>query len=376
MSWKDHHSRSESLAARAEAEARSGNRTRAAELYLAAAHEESAAFTDLPQDKIRTRGITAVSAVALLYKGHDFSGAESLAHDYLRLKDRLPPFALTELRNLLNVIWTRSDASAVGVQFLPGDVLVSIKGGEVIFGGAPLDLIMRKVEGIQSVLFRTVEMLLDIPFRKHGTPPSDVQAMFRPWLFQAPPGSYQFAVRMQEPAQKDFWEAARPKAEQVTETFFQLLRASVTNPDAELPKLVTSEDYRLGFLTLSRNLAPTGKTFDRLEISNASAPSEPIISLGSETRKEINAEINRVKPRRRPGDPSDPFPIKGTLRAVHLDEDWLELSRTHEEPRHLRIMQAGEALDDVIGPMVNKHVTVTVVRRGSDYLYRDIEPEE
>lgn len=39
----------------------------------------------------------------------------------------------------------------------------SVKGGEVITGGAPLDLIVEKVQTIQSMFYRTVECIKDLP---------------------------------------------------------------------------------------------------------------------------------------------------------------------------------------------------------------------
>jgi hypothetical protein len=171
---------------------------------------------------------------------------------------------------------------------VPGDVLVSVKGGEVVHGGAPLELIVRKVEGIQAVLFRTVEMLLSRPFRKRGGPPTDIQSMFRPWLFQAPPGSYQFAVRMQEPAQGQLFGGDLPKVERVTATFFSVLRAAARDPDAELAAIVPDLQYRGAFLSLSRNLAPTGKMFERLEMREASAQSEPLVTFATDTRQELS----------------------------------------------------------------------------------------
>ena len=264
MTWDRNHSMSESWAIEAEAAIRTGDRKRAEELYRQAATAEVDAFNDLPLDKERTRGITAVSSVALWYKAQEFTDAERLAHSYLG-KERLPLFAKLQLRQLLQMIWTASAAEGIGVRFVPGDVLVSVKGGQVIYGGAPLDLIVRKVEGIQAVLFRTVEMLLRRPFRRRGAPESDIQSMFKPWLVQAPAGSYQFAVRMQEPDQMGLWEADRPRVEQVNATFLKILRASTTDPEHELPTVVDDIQYREAFLSLSRNLSPTGKTFPILK---------------------------------------------------------------------------------------------------------------
>jgi hypothetical protein len=375
VSWDRHHSRSEKFATEAELARRAGNKSRADELYRQAAAAEIEALDQLPPDKQRTRGITAVSAVALWYKGRQYTEAERLSHSYLA-NGQLPQFAQTQLRELLHIIWTANAAEDAGVRFVPGDVLVSVKGGQVIHGGAPLDMIVRKVEGIQAILFRAVEMLLDRPFRRHGAPQADIQSMFRPWLFQAPAGSYQFAVRVQEPEQRELWEVDRPKVEQVTATFFRVLRASATDPENELPSVVPDKQYREAFLNLSRNLAPTGKTFDQLDVRDAGAPSDPVASFAPETRQQINAALRKTKPPKVSADADEPVTIHGILRAVHLDEDWIEVATLDALPAHIRFDEASEALDDVVGPMVNRSVTVTAVRRGQKHLYRDIELDE
>ena len=375
MSWNQYHSRSEKLAADAEVAIRAGHGPQAEQLFRQAAAAEAEAFDHLASDKLRTRGITAVSAVALWYKARDYVAAERLAHHYLAALE-LPPFADNQLRELLHVIWTAHAAQQSGVRFVRGDVLVSVKGGEVIYGGAPLDLIISKVAGIQAVLFRTVEMLLERPFRKHGPPELDIQAMFRPWLFQAPAGSYQFAVRVQEPEQRDLWEANRPKVERVTATFFDVLRASASDPETELPAVVPDTQYREAFLNLSRDLAPTGKTFNRLEVRDASAPAAPVATFAVETRQQINAALRKAKPPRPEVSTDEPVRLQGILRAVHLDEDWIEIATTLPPLAHVKFVEAGDALDDVVGPMVNRPVVVTAVRRGSKHLYRDIELDE
>jgi hypothetical protein len=378
VSWNEHHSASEKLAIDAEMARRLGNRELSEQLYKKAASEEALALDALEDNKQRTRGITATSAVALWYKGRDYRIAEQSAHRYLAAGN-LPKFAENQLRDLLSAIWTAIAAEDAGIKFVPGDVLVSVKGGEVIHGGAPLELIMRRVEGIQSVLFRTVEMLLERPFRRRGGPPSEVQTMFRPWLFQAPAGSYQFAVRMQEPIQREFWEVHRPKLETVTTTFFRVLRATATGPEAELKDIVPDQQYRGAFLSLARNLSPVGTTFDRLEVRDAGAPSEPLVTLAAETRQELNATLRRMRPQTPDAGTVQPVVLQGVLRALDLDKDWLEVTVSDALPGmgdHVRISQASDALDDVVGPMVNKRVVVTAVREASKYLYRDIELAE
>lgn len=374
MSWDSHHTHSERLAAEAERASREGDEARANELYLQAAKEEAKALDDVGNNKPRTKGITSVSAVALWYKGQDFRTAETLAHACMA-EGGLPEFAQEQLRDLLYLLWAAAAAARSGIKFMRGDVLVSVKGGEVIHGGAPLDLILSRVEGIKAVLFRTVEMLMGRTVRTRGGPSNDVQAMFNPWLFQAPAGSYQFAVRMREPEQKDLWDSGRPKVEGVTAKFFDVLRATASGKDEELSEVVPDMGYRGAFLNLARSLAPTGKTFTLLEVRDASRPSEPRVTFESGTRQELNRALKIMRPADRVAGLGVPEEVRGVLRGVHLDKDWLEV-RPDDAASSIHITGITELLDDVVGPMVNKRVIVKTLLRNKKHIFQDIELEE
>jgi hypothetical protein len=369
VSWIVWHEKSEKLASEAHMLARQGERQHALRLFGDAAEAENQALLALDPGKQRTIGITAVSAVSLWFKADQFVQAERLAMHWLA-SGQLPAFAIEQLRGLVQSIWHVETMRAASVSFLPGQVVVSVRGGKTIVGAAPLDLIVEKVQTVQALFYRTIEFLRDAPHRKHGPPSLDIQEACRPWLFQAPPGSYQFSVAIQEPAQADFFKEARPRAEQVAQHFISIVRASSEDPGATLEALVPTADYRATFLKLARNLAPTGKNFSRLEIRGA----EDIraVSLGPENRKAIN-EVLRPKP-----DPDQPdtttVELRGVLRAVHLDNDWLELLVGSES---VRVGGVRETVDDTIGPMINRPVIVTVKRtRRGKYVFTDIETDD
>ncbi len=103
MNWDHHHSLSEALAEEAEALHRAANSAGAEAMYREAAKEESLALAALEPEKVRTRGITAVSAVSLWYKGRDYATAKHTA-DHCLAAGNLPAFAEQELRSLLRVI--------------------------------------------------------------------------------------------------------------------------------------------------------------------------------------------------------------------------------------------------------------------------------
>jgi len=62
------------------------------------------------------------------------------------------------------------------------------------------------------------------------------------------------------------------------------------------------------------------------------------------------------------------------LRAVDLEKDFLDVIG-NGQPLH--IVGLGDAMDDVIGPMVNKTVKVHVVRQAKGTIrFRDVELDD
>lgn len=370
VTWLSWHERSERIASDAHNCARLGEHERARSLFAAAAEAESHALEELDLSKVRTVGITAVSAVSLWFKARQFAQAEPLALQWLG-SNQLPRFAVEQLRNLLQAIWTAQTMGSAGVSFLPGQVFVSVRGGHTVTGGAPLDLIVEKVQTVQALFFRTIEYMKGIPHRKRGTPSLDIQEACKPWLFQAPAGSYQFSVAIQEPRQPDFFKDAGPQPEHVALHFLSILQASSEDPADQLPELVHSEEYRSTFLKLARNLAPTGKNFSQVEVR--SADDSQGISLGPENRKAINRVLRPKKPQpEMEGQPTEE--LRGVLRALNLEKDWLEVLMG---TGIVHVDGLSEAVDDVIGPMVNRPVIVQAKRKArGGWLFLDIEPED
>lgn len=369
MSSIEPHIESEKLAGAAHEAARLGQIEDAKSLFAQAAKAEALAFAALGDDKPRTLGILAVSAGALWYKSGELEAAEQFAHEASR-RAALPQFARQELRELLQSIWNEQAQREAGISFVAGQVLVSVKGGEVVTGGAPLDLILGKVHVVQNLFYRTAEYLSELPLRLKGPASKDIQDRYRPWLFQSVPGSYQFAVAVQKPLQHELFPGDEIEPEFLTEKFLEILRACSEDPVEGLPQVVTNAEYRQTFLKMTRNLAPTGKSFSQMEIRGAGDRGPVVLSPVS--RKTISETL------RPPSSPTQPREaesiLKGNLRAVDLDKDWLEIS-VDGVTRH--VTGLSEAVDDLIGPMVNHDVSVRVKPgKGRQLLFVDIEQEE
>ena len=308
-----------------------------------------------------------MSAVSLYYKAARFPLAEEVALRWLGF-DAVPAFAKEQLRGLLQSIWSEQARDSADTRFASGQVLVSVKGPEIVPGGAPLDLIVDKVKTVQSIFHRTAEFLAGLEHRKRGAPSRDIQDSCRPWLFQTAPGSYQFAVAIQEEYQPSFLEPELPSPRDVADCFLRILRVGIEDPEESFTKVVPKADYRSTFLKLTRNLAPDGKICDRLDVRASDASSA--VTLDAEVRKDIGRMIRKIK-QEDDKSATEPERLHGMLRAVHLDKDWLELAVGNDQ---LRVESVGEEVDDVIGPLVNRPVIVHAYVSRGKYKFLDIEP--
>jgi hypothetical protein len=62
---------------------------------------------------------------------------------------------------------------------------------------------------------------------------------------------------------------------------------------------------------------------------------------------------------------------------VHLDQDWIEVTVRDPAEAHIRIERAGEVIDDVIGPMINRPVQVEAIQQANGkIIFKDIQPVE
>jgi hypothetical protein len=381
MSWLKHHTLSEEYASKADNLYGQQEFINAARFYCLAADEEVKALGKLDVSKMRTIGITVVSATALYYKAQEFLQAKRISHKWLAT-DLLPPFAIDELEELLQVIHYEESRAKSGIEFTKGEVLVSVSGGEILYGAAPLELILEKVENIRNILYRTTEFLLSSELRRRGSPTDVVKSYCDPWLFQAPPGSYQFAVRVRKP-QAQLTIPGLPdiglRMEQITEKFLEIMTATTQDPEGELVEIVPQEDYRETFLKLTRTLAPPlkGNSFNQMEIKSATDSRIRPVILVPDTRGAISYALKKPTVQVQKLAENKIINLTGVLRGLQLDKDWIEVSINGE---NIKIYDAKEEIDDVIGRMVNRRIVVEVLDKSEKaadrrYTLRDIQLE-
>lgn len=368
MSWREHHRRSEEIASEADIAMRSGNVRRAQELYQHAAAEERLAITALAPSKKRTFSISAVAITSLYFQGQLLDEAERAACEFFA-SDRISAWGQQELRTLLVSIHALKETDPIYAEEHPGMLSVSLRGGHIERGGAPASLISGIMKTLIDMLYRTVEHLDRRPYRRKSNVPADLRRRYQPWLTQLAPGSFRFGVGLHSPIQTSFLADDTRPAQQVSEELLNIVHGAANSSVQPINELIPAPDYRLKFLRLSRDLAPTERAqFERLALRD-SAGYRPA-TLSRKSRKEINRVI-RMNIEEAADDGSEADFITGTLRGLDLERDWIKVVHQGEL---ITIKQAGEAIDDIIGSMVNNEVRVQVVKKQSGiYHFRDIE---
>jgi len=372
MTWREHHERSDAHAWDADIAKARGDIDSARRSFALAAQAEETAIGEISPNKARTYGVTVVSAASLYREAQLATEAERVAHTYLA-SGLLPEFAKTQLRELLHALWDEQARAVAGIDLAEQPLQFSVRGEMIFRGVAPLLLIEGIAKRVESMLYRVAELEQKYNHRLRGQPSKEIKSLIQPWLVQSAPGSYQFAITLRRPIQPPLLQAAEePLAPaRILERLMEIMQMSAKSPEDGLPQLVSDDAYRRTFLTLTRDLAPRGSTYQSLVISREGQSTDLILS--SETRFSLNEAIRNI--RRSVKDVTVELrEYRGTLRAVDLNRDSLRLDTGKGE---CRINGVGDAVDDVIGPMMNRPVIVTAQPQlHSHPQFIDIEPDD
>ena len=346
------HRESEKLAAQAEAALSAGNQQEAVALYARAAELEEQALQGVPESKPKTLSILSVSLAALLYKAQLFDRAEITIFRLLG-SGSLQAWANEQLRDLLPVVADeRLLATQLHSRYSGEGITVVLRGGEIGVGTGPLDLILEKASGFRSLLYRFAEWRGNYPLRRAGNPSKELRDLVQARATEPVSGSYQLEIRLTEPLQRDLFEQGPVQPKDLSDAMFRFFKYLTVGDLQELEEFVPQADYRKALLQLTRNLAPRGQRVKEVGIYRKRQEGLDTVYLTEALPARIRAAL--PKEPEHPGD--EVTERRGVLRALHLDQKWLELTLPKGE--HEKCFTLPDMLDDVVGPMVNQEVVV------------------
>lgn len=368
----DHHRLSQDFAYQADILVRRGAIQQARELYAEAAWHDEQTLKDLENlGRPRTLSIIGVNSASLYYKATRYRKAEELCYQLLGRED-LAPFARLQLKELLQEIWNdqlllvSNQTNALTISAID----VALRGREIGFGVAPLDEVVIKLDGVQKIIYRLIEYLKGFSFRVRGGPPEQVVDYCRAYVSQARSGSYRFTISLRRPEQLLLFPQDQLDPDSVADRLISVIAAVSYGAGAELRESITDQPYRDTIIKLVRNVIPDGNRIKEVEFSRLDNVNRRRAVLNDSSKTNIRRALEGSRDVKPPVVLSDattaqtpPRQQRGVLRGLHLDEKWLEIRLDTGGSLRCEIDKA-IVVDDVVGPMVDKMVTVVGHWRG------------
>jgi hypothetical protein len=184
-------------------------------------------------------------------------------------------------------------------------------------------------------------------------------------------GSYRFELQFEAPVQLDlplFEQQPTLSPDRLADAFFEVIDAVSSASPEDLSERIPDERYRVVLAKLVRNLVPDGRELTEVEIRRSQVGDRQAAVLRPELRKVITRRLASGAP-----SPKVEASRTGVLRALHLDQGWIMLAEKGEANKY-RIAE-GRIFDDVVGPLVNRRVTVDGYGRGRNFVVTDIQLE-
>lgn len=368
MVTHDDHRDAQDAAQQAEACVRAGDMHRARVLYAKAAQAEARALDAIAASKPRTFSILAVSVAALWYKARAYDQVEAAAFRALAA-EQTTERARGQLRELLEATWNERSLLSLGLGTVSDRLIVSLTGGQVGYGSAPLGLAVHAQNSMSSLVTRVAEWLGGFPLRRRGAPSPDLLAVFQLRIGTAQPGSYRFAIDLAGAEQPELL-GSRVKVGDVADKVMDFIDGAVARPD-ELERWMPDAEYRTTLLQLLHGAAPNGKSYAELGICRQGRDVEPRLLL---VDREARERIARCIRREQSSDGRAHGEVRGVLRALNLDQSWLTI--VDDEAKPTKCSTPHGMLDDIVGAWVNSRVVVRGTWVAGEFMATDVQPDE
>jgi hypothetical protein len=360
----DSHRRAEALMGEADRAEAGGDLETAKRSYIEAGRAEAQAFREIALDRLRTRGVVAVSSVALFRKGGDVASAIRQAHGLLS-EEALTPESRVEIETMLDEM--RTEAIAALSPISDGH-LWALRGGRVGFGVARMDTVTLKIEQIQRFMWRLFEMLAGRHFRTTESVPEDVRAAVDLLVGQPVAGSFAFNVRVGE-YQLTLDGGGSPTVQELNDSVGAILRAAGDEDPGPMEALVPDRQYRDFLLAMIRNMSPDGREVAEIAVQKLGA-AEPPAMLTPVTRAAIRRRLAHKRPRR--AEPQE-VELRDVLRVIDLNQRKIALGPLERE-QPCRVPD-DIGLVDLIRGLEDRPVRVRGHWQGRQFVVHDIEPD-
>jgi len=335
---------------------RKGDSERADQLSRQAFELEAAA-AELVRNSLEiepTRSVLYRSAASMAMDIGELREAEKLIAT--ALSGDPPPDIADELRNLLEQVQFDRHLELRGIRLDPGEFQFSIAGSEVAYGMTLSNVFIERIANIEKVIFRTVERMLDLPFRERGSATRSVQQGYSLYMATPRPGSFAVTLRLGRQMQLPGFDLSEKIVTDVVECF-DLVN---TGQEQHLRERIPQEAYYRNFVQLAKTIAPDGEQVNLVGMTTGSEDSEIRVRF-TRTRNDIHPPP--PKPEESPDTEGKPIAVRGRLMYADARRDEQLIRLVPPKGKQYQVVVPPGMMNDIVRPLWEDTVEV----RGMQY---------
>lgn len=352
---------------------RRGDREMSDSLFVEALQLEQKAAIMLPADLKNepSRSILFRSAASLAYNVGDFETAEKLAAN--GLIGYPPPEIADELRDLLDDVTFGRHLSTKGMELSGAEWKMTLLGPAITKGLAPSDELLSRVEKVSTLIRRTVERKLNLPFQINQKTPEARRDRYGLFVKAMVPSSFAVVFQLGKPdKQMTLWEDDLEPQEVVDEVLRCLEYVQEDDVD-ELRKRIQDEAYYDNFVGLAKQIAPDGKDIKTVGFTVVRDGQDKPVSI-RRNRKEIKARFV-TSPVEGPEE-RETVTLEGILTFANTPRSRkygkVKL-RPEQDQQEIPINVPIGLMKDVVQPHYDERVIITVVVKDGQYYFEDFD---
>jgi hypothetical protein len=375
------HNEAMDLAEEAFCAKRQGDIEQAKVLFLKALELEKKAFYFFPveEDSEPTRSILIRSAASMAFHAREYDQAEQIVN--IGLCGFPPAEIKSELKSLQDDINFRQHIVQNKLELADNEMLMTLWGNATGFGIISIDLLVKRIDQLKTIFYRTIERLSNVPYRSSGGPSKTVRKSYKLYLNDFIPGSFgvSFSIGERSEQLSLFPEDDKEKIgieDAVNEvlTCFDLLQK---NEIDDLKERFADVDYFENFISVSRQMAPDGNEIKGIGLTLKSKGKQKTVGL-SRIRKEIPTP-DKISTEHY--DDIEPERERVVLNGILKHADSLKIENKYgvvklyneEEKKPYSILVPLTQMQDVVQPYFEEKVIIISNRIGNKFYFDDIE---
>ena len=349
-----------------------GNAEEAVPLFERALENELAAIQEM--EKI---GSFAEPTYSVLHRS---AGTLALDCKKYRLAEQLAAKGLAhaehseiaeELRDLLVQVNFHRHLELKGVELGDGEMQMSLSGPVVSSGTALLSDFKRIVDNVETFIYRTIEWMMDRPFREGRSLPKDIKDNYLTLASVPRPGSFAVSLKISRPIHQPAFPGMSGTSEIVNE-FMDMLELVNSSAIAEMEKRVRDPAYLRNFLGMAKKIAPDGERIHQVGFTAVHQGNTRLVSI---TKPPSEIPMPGTMPHIEEPADSATVKISGVLRYADAVGKKNQI-RVVDENDQYRVEVPEGKMNGIVRPMWASKVTVTGARKGTAIVLQDIRKAE